>query len=139
MRALSRRVGLGIAARGDVSDVIDWTRRARDAGLDSVWIHDSYYERDAITYGSAIASALANDPASSFRLALGAVNPYTRHPVVLAMTVSALDEILPEHIVMGIGTGLPLRLKQMQYRKAGRRALARRLGLRRGLRARFVS
>ncbi len=113
MRALARRVGLGLAARGDVSDVIDWTRRARDAGLDSVWIHDSYYERDAITYGSAIAAALANDPESSFRLALGAVNPYTRHPVVLAMTGSALDEILPEHIVMGIGTGLPLRLKQM--------------------------
>ena len=49
MRALTRRVGLGLAARGDVSDVIDWTRRARDAGLDSALIHDSYYERDAIT------------------------------------------------------------------------------------------
>jgi 1,4-dihydroxy-2-naphthoate octaprenyltransferase len=125
MRSLSRRVGLGIAARGDVSDVIDWTRRARDAGLDSVWIHDSYYERDAITYGSAIASALSNDPASSFRLAIGAVNPYTRHPVVLAMTGSALDEILPEHIVMGIGTGLPLRLKQMGIPYSPDEAVAR--------------
>jgi 1,4-dihydroxy-2-naphthoate octaprenyltransferase len=113
MRALSRRVGLGIAARGDVSDTIDWTRRARDAGLDSVWIHDSYFERDAITYGSAIAGALAADPTTSFRVALGAVNPYTRHPVVLAMTGSALDELLPERIVMGLGTGLPLRLGQM--------------------------
>jgi 1,4-dihydroxy-2-naphthoate octaprenyltransferase len=113
MRALSRRVGLGIAARGDVSDTIDWTRRARDAGLDSVWIHDSYFERDAITYGSAIAGALAADPTTSFRVALGAVNPYTRHPAVLAMTGSALDELLPERIVMGLGTGLPLRLGQM--------------------------
>ena len=113
MRALARRVGLGIAARGDISDTIDWVRRARDAGLDSVWIHDSYFERDAITYGSAIAGALATDPPSSFRLGLGAVNPYTRHPVVLAMTGSALDELLPERIVMGLGTGLPLRLGQM--------------------------
>ena len=63
MRALARRVGLGIAARGDISDTIDWARRARDAGLDSLWIHDSYFERDAITYGSAIAGALATDPA----------------------------------------------------------------------------
>jgi 1,4-dihydroxy-2-naphthoate octaprenyltransferase len=102
-----------MAARGDISDAIDWTRRARDAGLDSVWIHDSYFERDAITYGSAIAGALATDPPSSFRLGLGAVNPYTRHPVVLAMTGSALDELLPERIVMGLGTGLPLRLGQM--------------------------
>jgi 1,4-dihydroxy-2-naphthoate octaprenyltransferase len=113
MRALARRVGLGIAARGDISDTIDWVRRARDAGLDSVWIHDSYFERDAITYGSAIAGALSTDPASPFRLAIGAVNPYTRHPVVLAMTGSALDELLPERIVMGLGTGLPLRLGQM--------------------------
>ena len=113
MRTLSRRVGLGLAARGDVEDVIDWSRRARDAGLDSVWIHDSYYERDAISYVSAICGALATDPETSFRVSLGAVNPYTRHPVVLAMTGSALDEILPERIVMGLGTGLPLRLRQM--------------------------
>jgi 1,4-dihydroxy-2-naphthoate octaprenyltransferase len=113
MRALARRIGLGVAARGDISDLIDWTRRARDAGLDSVWIHDSYFERDAVTYGSAIASALAADPSGSFRVALGAVNPYTRHAVVLAMTGSALDELLPERIVMGLGTGLPLRLGQM--------------------------
>jgi 1,4-dihydroxy-2-naphthoate octaprenyltransferase len=113
MRTLARRVGLGMAARGDISDTIDWTRRARDAGLDSIWIHDSYFERDAVTYASAIAGALATDADSSFRLALGAVNPYTRHPVVLAMTGSALDELLPERIVMGLGTGLPLRLGQM--------------------------
>ena len=62
MRTLSRRVGLGLAARGDVEDVIDWSRRARDAGLDSVWLHDSYFERDAITYVSAICGALATDP-----------------------------------------------------------------------------
>ena len=41
------------------------------------------------------------------------MNPFTRHPVVLAMTGSALDEMLPGRIVMGLGTGLPLRLKQM--------------------------
>jgi 1,4-dihydroxy-2-naphthoate octaprenyltransferase len=53
------------------------------------------------------------------------VNPYTRHPVVLAMTGSALDEILPEHIVMGIGTGLPLRLKQMGIPYSPDEAVAR--------------
>jgi 1,4-dihydroxy-2-naphthoate octaprenyltransferase len=113
MRALARRVGLGIAARGDISDTIDWTRRARDAGLDSVWIHDTPYERDSVTYGSAIAAALSTDPTDRFRVGLGAVNPYTRHPAVLAMTGSGLDEILPERIVMAIGTGLPFRLAQM--------------------------
>ncbi|HEY6057704.1 MAG TPA: LLM class flavin-dependent oxidoreductase [Candidatus Limnocylindrales bacterium] len=113
MRTLARPIGLGLAARDDLGEVVGWARRARDTGLDSVWIHDSYYERDAVSFGSAVASALGEDPESSFRLALGAVNPFTRHPVVLAMTGSALDELLPGRIVMGLGTGLPLRLKQM--------------------------
>jgi 1,4-dihydroxy-2-naphthoate octaprenyltransferase len=111
---LARRIGIGLAARGDVDDVIEWAIRARDAGLESVWIHDSYYERDAVSYASAIASRLGGVSAGdTFRVALGAVNPFTRHPVVLAMTGSALDEMAPERIVMGLGTGLPLRLKQM--------------------------
>ena len=113
MPSLGRRVGLGIGGRGEVSDAIEWAQLARDTGLESIWIHDTPYERDAITYGAAIASALATDGAGSFRVALGAVNPYTRHPLVLAMTGSALDEILPERIVMGIGTGMPLRLAQI--------------------------
>ena len=99
MRTLARPIGLGLAARGDADDVVRWARQARDVGLDSIWIHDSYFERDAITFGSAVASALAqdgeDDGEAGFRVALGAVNPFTRHPVVLAMTGSALDEILP--------------------------------------------
>jgi len=114
MRTLARPIGLGLAARGDPADAVEWARRARDAGLESVWTHDSFFERDAVTFTTAIAQAMALDGADpGFRVALGALNPYTRHPVVLAMTGAALDEILPGQIVMGLGTGLPLRLKQM--------------------------
>src|SRR4051812_35117696 len=116
MRMLARPIGLGLAARGDVEEVTGWARRARDQGLDSVWIHDSYFERDGVSFTTAIAQAIAQDDdgdEAGFRVALGAANPFTRHPVVLAMTGSALDEILPGRIVMGLGTGLPLRLKQM--------------------------
>ncbi|HET7180919.1 MAG TPA: LLM class flavin-dependent oxidoreductase, partial [Candidatus Limnocylindrales bacterium] len=116
MTTLARPIGLGIAARGDLDDVVGWAKRARDAGLDSLWIHDSYFERDAVTYATAVAAGLAAErrPTDApFRIALGAVNAFTRHPVVLAMTGSALDEVLPGQIVMGLGTGLPLRLKQM--------------------------
>jgi 1,4-dihydroxy-2-naphthoate polyprenyltransferase len=116
MTRLARPIGLGLAARNDIGDVVGWARDARDAGLDSLWIHDSYFERDGITFATAVARAFETDgdtDESGFRVALGAVNPNTRHPVVLAMTGSALDEILPGRIVMALGTGLPLRLKQM--------------------------
>jgi 1,4-dihydroxy-2-naphthoate polyprenyltransferase len=114
MATLTRTIGLGLAARGDPEDVVAWSREGRDAGLAMVSIHDSYYERDAVTFATTVAQELAQDSGDmSFRVALGALNPFTRHPVVLAMTGSALDELLPGRIVMGLGTGLPLRLKQM--------------------------
>jgi 1,4-dihydroxy-2-naphthoate octaprenyltransferase len=116
MRTLARPIGLGLAARGDVDEVVGWARQVRDAGLDSVWVHDSYFERDGVSFATAIALGIAADgdaEEDGFRVALGAANPFTRHPVVLAMTGSALDEILPGRFVLGLGTGLPLRLKQM--------------------------
>ncbi|HEX9237037.1 MAG TPA: LLM class flavin-dependent oxidoreductase, partial [Actinomycetota bacterium] len=108
MTSLVRPVGLGLAARGSVSDVVTWAETAGRAGLDSVWIHDSYFEREAVTYASAIAAQV-----TGLKVAMGAVNPFTRHPVVLAMTVSSLDEMAPGRVILGLGSALPLRLTQM--------------------------
>jgi 1,4-dihydroxy-2-naphthoate octaprenyltransferase len=108
MADLARRVGLGLAARGDVKDTAEWARRAEDLGLDSVWVHDSYFERDPITYLTAIGQVTRR-----IGLGAGALNPYTRHPVVLAMTMSALDDLAPRRCTLALGSGLPLRLSQM--------------------------
>src|SRR5260221_7875278 len=108
MATLARRVGLGLAARGDVKDTVAWAERARAAGLESVWFHDSYFERDAVTYATAVAAQV-----EEIKIGLGALNPFTRHPVLIAMTISALDEIAPERILLGLGSALPLRLGQM--------------------------
>src|SRR6476659_7302880 len=108
MSELVQPVGLGLAARGEVSDVVGWADDARRRGLHSVWVHDSYFERDAVSYASAIAAQVPD-----IRIALGALNPLTRHPVLLAMTISALDDMAPGRVILGMGTGLPLRLAQM--------------------------
>jgi 1,4-dihydroxy-2-naphthoate octaprenyltransferase len=108
MTDLARPVGLGLAARGSVSDVVEWADRAGRAGLDSIWIHDSYFERDAVSYAAAVASQVPR-----IRVAMGALNPFTRHPVLVAMTVSAIDDMAPGRVILGMGTGLPLRLAQM--------------------------
>ena len=105
---LAFRVGLGLAARGDVRETARWAQQAEEMGLESVWIHDSYFERDPITYLSAIGMQTRR-----IGLGAGALNPYTRHPVVLAMTMSALDDLAPRRCALAIGSGLPLRLSQM--------------------------
>ena len=108
MAELGRRVGLGLAARGDVKDTAAWARQAEDLGLESVWVHDSYFERDPITYLTAIGQVTRR-----IGLGAGALNPYTRHPVVVAMTMSALDDLAPRRCTLALGSGLPLRLSQM--------------------------
>src|SRR5687768_11529473 len=108
MATLARRVGLGLNARGDVAEFVRWADRARSLGIESVWIHDSYFERDAVTYASAVAAQVED-----IKIGLGALNPFTRHPVLIAMTISALDEMAPERILLGMGSALPLRLGQM--------------------------
>jgi 1,4-dihydroxy-2-naphthoate octaprenyltransferase len=108
MTELALPVGIGFASRGEVSEIVEWADQASRTGLHSIWFHDSLFERDAVTYASAIASQVPN-----IRVALGALSSYTRHPVLTAMTISSLDEMAPERIILGMGTALPFRLKQM--------------------------
>ena len=70
MTELVRPTGLGFAARGEVADVVRWSDAGRREGLDSVWIHDSYFERDSVTYASAVAAQVPD-----IRVAMGALNP----------------------------------------------------------------
>ncbi len=108
MTELARQVGFGLASRGKLSEVVEWADWARRKGLHSIWMHDSLFERDAVTYASALANRVPE-----IRIALGALSSYTRHPVLTAMTISALDEAAPNRIILGLGTALPLRLAQM--------------------------
>ena len=108
MSILVRRVGLGLGSSGDVRTAVAAAESARDAGIESVWFHESYFERDAVTYATAVAAAVPE-----IVIGIGAVNVNTRHEVVLAMTVSALDDLAPGRIRLGLGTALPLRLQQM--------------------------
>ncbi|HEX6508007.1 MAG TPA: LLM class flavin-dependent oxidoreductase, partial [Chloroflexota bacterium] len=91
-----------------VRDTVEYALEAERLGFESVWIHDSYFERDPISYLAAIALQT-----NTIKLAAGSLNPYTRHPVVLAMTGSSLDDLAPGRFSMALGSGLPLRLAQM--------------------------
>ena len=64
MTDLARPVGLGLAARGDVRDVAQWAQQAEARGLESVWVHDSYFERDPITYLTDVLTRVQTHPAS---------------------------------------------------------------------------
>src|SRR5947209_5128960 len=74
IESATRPIGLGLAARGDIRDTVTYAQRAEHFGFESVWVHDSYFERDPISY---------------------------------------LADLAPGRFAMALGSGLPLRLSQM--------------------------
>ena len=91
----------GIALMGaDVaSHVTAWARAAERAGLGSAWIIEDYFHPGA--YALAAAAAAATE---RLAIGLGVVNPYTRHPALVAMETAALAGIAPGRVVLGLGS-----------------------------------
>jgi alkanesulfonate monooxygenase SsuD/methylene tetrahydromethanopterin reductase-like flavin-dependent oxidoreductase (luciferase family) len=91
----------GIALMGaDVaSHVTTWARVAERAGLGSAWSSEDYFHPGA--YALAAAAAAVTE---RLAIGLGVVNPYTRHPALLAMETAALAGIAPGRVVLGLGS-----------------------------------
>src|SRR5437764_9693488 len=91
----------GIALMGaDVpSRVTAWARAAERAGLGSVWIIEDYFQPGAYTLAAAAAAVTER-----IAVGLGVVNPYTRHPALIAMETAALAGLAPGRVVLGLGS-----------------------------------
>lgn len=99
------RLGLGLSGKVRVADAAALARRAEAEGFDSVWIHETSWQRDGVVPLAAAAMAT-----SRLRLGAGCLNPYTRHPALLAQTAAALQEASAGRLVLALGTGFPVRL-----------------------------
>lgn len=73
---------------------------AEKLGFDSVWMHESLYQRDVVTYLSAMAGAT-----QKIRVASGVINTFTRHPVTAATTFATLSELSGGRVNLGLGLG----------------------------------
>ncbi len=77
-------------------------RHAEDLGIDSIWVAETRFTRDAVTSAAAVAAAT-----SRVRVATAVINPYTRGDVLTAVTTASLDELAGGRFVLGIGPGSP--------------------------------
>ena len=94
------KLGLGFNPVLGVRDSIATARRAEGLGYDSIWMHESLFQRDVVTYISAMAGAT-----SGLRLGSGVINTFTRHPVTAATTFATLSELSGGRVILGIGLG----------------------------------
>lgn len=101
---------LGVAMTGvfPVSEAVELARVAEQSGLGSAWFAEDYFFRGGIPYMAAAAMAT-----EKIRLGLGVVNPYSRHPALIAMEFATLDEMSNMRTVFGLGSGVPYWMQQM--------------------------
>ncbi|MHA1136428.1 MAG: LLM class flavin-dependent oxidoreductase [Candidatus Thorarchaeota archaeon] len=101
---------LGVAMTGvfPVHEAVELAKVAEQSGLGSAWFAEDYFFRGGIPYMAAAAMAT-----EKIRIGLGVVNPYSRHPALIAMEFATLDEMSNMRTVFGLGSGVPYWMQQM--------------------------
>src|SRR3989454_10841337 len=92
-------LGVALLGHGLPGRVTEWARAAERAGLGSVWIIEDYFHPGAYTIAAAAAAVTER-----VVIGLGVVNPYTRHPALVAMETAALAAVAPGRVVLGLGS-----------------------------------
>ncbi len=101
-------MGLGLVRTSAPARLGEWSSLAEELGFDSVWIAEDYFQGGAFSVATACALAT-----SRVRIGIGVVNPFTRHPAVVAMESATLDILSKGRIILGLGTGNPGWMRQM--------------------------
>ena len=102
------RIGVGFNADLPISDIVGYASNAEEYGLESFWMHEHSFGRDAISYLSA-----ASQVTSRMKIGVACLSPFVRHPVLIAMTAANLQEASNGRALLGVGTGFPQRLDMM--------------------------
>jgi 5,10-methylenetetrahydromethanopterin reductase len=101
---------IGIRLSGAVAPQasIELAQAAEVSGFASIWFAENPFQRGVFTTAGACAAAT-----SRVRIGIGVVNPYTRHPVQIAMEFAALDELASGRAVLGLGSGIAAPIRRM--------------------------
>ena len=92
------RMAFSISGHRDSASATRAAVAAEAAGFDDVWLTEDYFERGAFALAGAVAART-----SRVRVGIGVVNPWTRHPALIAMEFATLDEISGGRAVLGLG------------------------------------
>jgi 5,10-methylenetetrahydromethanopterin reductase len=101
--------GLRLSGSLDPRHCVDLAVAAEKAGFASVWFAENPFQRGVLATAGACAMATGG-----MRIGVGVVNPYTRHPVQIAMDFAALDELSGGRAVLGIGSGIAPPIARMR-------------------------
>jgi 5,10-methylenetetrahydromethanopterin reductase len=98
MSAHPLRFAVSLQNDRPVAEIIEQARLAESLGYPEIWTNENGHYRGIFTVASTIAAHT-----TSARIGLGIVNPFHRHPSVIAMEAATLDEASGGRLMLGIG------------------------------------
>ena len=90
--------GVGFSSGLETRTIARLASQADRTGLSHFWLAESYHLRSAIVNAAAVAAAT-----DRIRFGVGIISPYTRHPGLIAMEATTLDEYSGGRFHLGLG------------------------------------
>ena len=101
------RVGLCFDGFYSVQEMIELARLADQTGMESVWMSDHLCFRDSLTTSMALLAST-----DRIKVAAAPMSPYSRAPIISAMSIATMEEFAPGRVVASPGTGNAAALKE---------------------------
>jgi 5,10-methylenetetrahydromethanopterin reductase len=95
------RLSLGLLADRSLADALAQARLADELGFGEVWVPEVNHGRAAFTTAALIAAATHR-----IDVGIGVVNPFWRHPSLIAMEAATLDEASGGRARLGLGAAI---------------------------------
>jgi 5,10-methylenetetrahydromethanopterin reductase len=101
-----KKIGL-MVENVNARDYVSQAQAAERLGFHSFWVPEDYAFPGAFSSCAAIAVTT-----SKIKIGTGVVNPFTRHPVLLAMELAALDQLSGGRAILGLGASIKLWIEE---------------------------
>jgi 5,10-methylenetetrahydromethanopterin reductase len=101
LSAAPLRLGLALSNESPVAETVALACRAEQLGFSEVWLPESGHGRGVFTVAAAVAAAT-----TTLKIGIGIVNPFWRHPSLIAMEAATLDELSRGRVALGLGAAL---------------------------------
>jgi len=101
------RIGLCFDGFYSIQEMIELAQLADDIGMESIWMSDHLCFRDSLTTAMALLGATKR-----IQVAAAPMSPYSRDPIITAMSIATMEEFAPGRVIAGPGTGNAAALKE---------------------------
>ncbi len=104
------RIGVRLHGGLDPHHCIELAVAAEAGGFASLWFAENPFHRGVMPTVAACAMRTGR-----IGVGIGIVNPYQRHPTLIAMEFGALDELAKGRALLGIGSGIGAQIARMGF------------------------